>query len=232
MNNAFLLLLKLVPVKCRFIECIQLWASDWDDKHTLEPKTAKAVWHQGGLVLLSVLFIDIRPIALPWPNEGDVQEMEGMEAVALFLDAIRVFFAFAYTPRPSESAFRTQEKAAIAYRAFFAAWKQSLPPTAHFMCTHAVMFSKLDGTAYHTLQEGVEHANKIDRCVSRRTFGPNRIAATDHTGWTQIIDVHQQRRQLLHENPKLEARWCLPSPANATTNRTTDIDPMQDLAVE
>jgi hypothetical protein len=131
--------------------------------------------------------------------------MTTADAVGMLLDAIRCYHDFAYVPVPARSAFASLKLAAIAYQSVFAAFKKALAPTGHFMCTHAVEFAQIDGTAFHTLQEGTKHKNKIDISYSKHTIGPNHEYQTGRSGWQQLLERQVVLDRLLREHPELDS---------------------------
>jgi hypothetical protein len=131
-------------------------------------------------------------------------EMSTTQAVGLLLDAVRCYHDFVYTPTPAESAFVSLKQAAIVYQAVFALFRKPLAPTGHFMCTHAIEFAESDRTAFHTLQEGAEHKNKIDIGYSKHTIGPNEEYQTGRSGWEQLLERQVVFDRLLRDHPELE----------------------------
>lgn len=96
------------------------------------------------------------------------------------------------------------------------------------MCNHAIAFARQDTTAYITLQEGVEHANKIDKHTSKRTIGPISIAGTGTSGWQQILDAHQIRRRLFQKYPELSSNNDL-SHVNIVGNQVWEVRPVINI---
>jgi len=51
----------------------------------------------------------------------------------------------------------------------YAANKWELTPTIHFMTNEAIELAKMDGTTYFSLQESIEHQNKVDKRDIKKT---------------------------------------------------------------
>jgi len=162
LNNALFLLLDLAPAKGVFIAAVRVSAKQWDNKHALRPKDAKAFVRSRAYLPIPALFQVVHLPEFPWPDPPLKLQLTTVQIVDTFFDSIRCFHDFAYTCKPSPVAFRSIKQAAVVYLAMFAATQRALPPTAHFMCTHAISFAQLDGTAFHTRRSQPRLSNSRD----------------------------------------------------------------------
>lgn len=86
------------------------------------------------------------------------------------LVSLASYLYFAYTPSPTATFFNLLDAASKGLKFVFAQLPLRPTITFHFLTTHAVLFAKEDGTAYTTLQEGVEAKNKQTRKLAHNTF--------------------------------------------------------------
>jgi hypothetical protein len=228
LNNALLLLLDLAPVKGTFIAAVRVSAKQWDNKHALRPKDAKALIRSRAYLPIPAQFQAVRLPPLPWPDPPLELQLTTVQIVDTYFDAVRCFHDFAYTRKPSPAAFRSVKQAAVVYLAVFAATERALPPTSHFMCTHAIHFAELDGTAYHTLQEGTEHKNKLDIAAGKRTVGPNRVFQTGESGWQQLLNRHLVIDLLLQRYPELDEDNNAP-PSRLAVHQLQDVQAVRNV---
>ncbi len=208
LQNSLLLLYDHSPAKGALVSEIHRFATHWSYQSvSLRPKETKQAIRRLLLQNLSQIFDNTDSREIPWPVGPARVRMFTLSSralVTMLLDAVRCFHDFAYARTPAAGAFRSLTQAAIAYQAAFAAFKKPLTPTGHFMCTHAVQFAEIDRTAFHTLQEGAEHKNKVDIGHSKHTIGPNYEYHTSRSGWQQMLERQVIFDQLLQDHPELD----------------------------
>ena len=136
---------------------------------SLVAKNAKKLIRSGSMVELSKLFSNTDNQLLKWPLAPLEKQVTEAQMALLALDAVRVFHDFAYTKWPSTQAYEAIWEARNALLSVYAANKWELTPTIHFMTNEAIELAKMDGTAYFSLQESIEHQNKVDKRDIKKT---------------------------------------------------------------
>jgi hypothetical protein len=186
------------PIRTAVKQCIQQCKPKWKPKSAIVPKEMKLFYAKH----LDVSFIGLfqtfkHPVQLQWPGYVDGYTLTFNQMVDMFIDAIRVYKEFAYTPWPTSMDVMVLEQARSVVLSIYAAHQWTPEITTHYMTSHAIEFVKLDGTAYFTLQEGVEHANYVDKQDIECTFKGTSIATTGRNRWQQLLDHQQLQHHLI-----------------------------------
>jgi len=118
---------------------------------------------------------------LTWPCTPHSFVRSTSAIVTILLDSVCVYKDFAYTPLPTPEDFHSIHVARDCILSIHAHFKWRLAPTTHYMTNHAILEAEEDGTAYNTLQEGVEHKNQDDKHEARVTVkGSDKPAPHEH----------------------------------------------------
>jgi hypothetical protein len=132
----------------------------------------------------------------PFPTPSRTQMYTPCLGLALGLDAIRYYNDYAYKPRPTVEETQQLHEARTRVLSLYAGNKWPLTPTLHFMTNEAIILAEQDGTAYNTLQEGVEHENYFDKVLSRNTLRSSEHVYTGINTWQQVLDNQQLIRHI------------------------------------
>lgn len=167
----------------------------WDNTTYLRPVEMKEFFHKELHKELADLYPSIQYHTIPW--EGNVSKVDKtfQEIAILLLDSVRVYYKFAYSAWPSDEDFLSLLIARRGVLAVHAAFKWDLKPTVHYMTNHAIIWAQQDKTAYHTLQEGVEHKHQVDAKDSQTTYKAT-SSQTTKRAWEQILEKQELRRVL------------------------------------
>jgi hypothetical protein len=101
--------------------------------------------------------------------------------------------------------FRTLWHARQVFLGFFAGQELPLTPVLHCMTNEAVRFAWEDGTAYHTLQEAIEHANAVDKSDAKHTTHRAPAAGSGVTSWEQLLSNQLLRRHFAEQRAQPQA---------------------------
>jgi hypothetical protein len=136
----------------------------------------KEFFAHGITAKLILLFQDTQLHHLAWPESPHTFIHSTPAVIEMLLDSVCVYWQFAYTPKPIIEDFHSLHVARDCILTVHALYKWHLAPTIHYMTNHAIIDAEIDGTAYTTLQEGVEHYNKEDKQESCVTLKGSHIA--------------------------------------------------------
>jgi hypothetical protein len=217
LTNTLSRLYTLLPAKQQQERFAQLLAialeRPWSTDTSLDMKRTKRFFEDRSLIgKLSDTFVDV-DLAVPlWPSTVSdsatastapratsahrTVQLTSVAAVRLVLSCVKVYQEFAYTRWPSSEAFRQLWKARTAYLGFFAANDFTLTPSTHYMLNHAIEWAIIDRTAYYTVNEGIEVANKVDKQEARRTSHGELLHTSCLVAWVQLLEHEQLQRAL------------------------------------
>lgn len=137
------------------------------------------------------------------------------QAVCMLLESTQTFYHFAYKEVPTFTDFQNLLVARDCILSCHASWGWWMAPTTHYLTTHTITEAEADKTAYITLQEGVEHENRVDKGIFRVTFASNTPTKTSESCWQYIVNQHQLRLLLLQSGYS--------TPTNYLTSYSTPI---------
>ena len=139
--------------------------------------------------------------SLRWPYPPYSFVLTTSQVVKMLFDSITTFYNFAYTHLPSKSDFqcvRVARNCTLSIYHHFH-WKQQ--PTLHYMLSHGILDAETDGTAYNTLQEGVEHINSQDKRANKHTFHlPNPSLHHPESSMQYILNQYKLRLYFIKHN--------------------------------
>eukprot|EP01112_Ceratiomyxa_fruticulosa_P001819 TRINITY_DN1198_c0_g2_i13.p1 TRINITY_DN1198_c0_g2~~TRINITY_DN1198_c0_g2_i13.p1 ORF type:complete len:157 (-),score=32.88 TRINITY_DN1198_c0_g2_i13:260-730(-) len=113
------------------------------------------------------------------------------QVVFLLFDCLRFYRDFAYTPYPLKEDFDNLQHVRNTLLSIYNYFEWPLTPTTHFMTNEAIFFAIIDGTAYNTVQEGVEHKNFDDKVESRTIYTSNLPQYQIKTPWMNILSKQE-----------------------------------------
>ncbi len=175
LSNCLIGLYKLLPshspLCSKFSSIIYRVNSSWTPTKSLFPKQMKLFYGLNLYHEIASLFKSIPTTSLfIWPTTPHTFPLSLFEAVTMLLDSCHNFFKFAYTQLPSSVNFDIICVSRNCVLTCHHQWNWLQAPTTHYATTHAIEDAKIDGTAYITLQEGVEAANHDDKEEFRIAF--------------------------------------------------------------
>jgi hypothetical protein len=183
----------------------------------LVAKNAKKMIRTGIAAEVSKLYSNTDKRTLTWPVAPKEWQVTEQQAALAVLDAIRVFHDFAYTKWPSAQAYEALWEARNGLLSVYAANKWQLTPTIHFMTNEAIDLAKMDGTAYFSLQESIEHQNKVDKRDVKKTKPSPETQKAGKSSWQQMLDLQQLRRSVTAKRQLVESSS---SPPNSSTSKS------------
>jgi hypothetical protein len=188
----------LLPAKSssrhQFHQTLFMILHNWKPTKALIPKQMKQFFHLKLHHTIPQAFSQHDLHHLPWLMEPHTFIRSTSNTIAMLLDSVRTYFEFAYMPLPSSQDFKLLNIARNCILSVHACFGWRLAPTTHYMTNHAIKDAERDGTAYHTLQEGVEHGNQEDKHEARVTFKGSYYGEMNETAWEHMLN--QQRLKL------------------------------------
>lgn len=167
---------------------------NWYPTKPLIPHQMKLFFSKNISSLLIPLYSTRDTNPFPWPYSPYSLLLSTSDAITMLLDSITTFFHFAYTISPLPNDFKCLRVARNAILSCYAFWNWRISPTSHYLYNHAIIDAETDGSAYHTLQEGVEHANSLDKRTYRNAFKlPHPILKHKETSSLYILNQYQLR---------------------------------------
>jgi len=130
-------------------------------------------------------------------QQEQVEVVKAERLAARLLDACRTYYRFAYTEAPAAGDYASLEAARDAMLAVMHALNRPLTATTHYMTNHFVEFARLDGSAYHTLQEGAESHHQDDRRSARTIFMTPLDRLNSREPMQQLLEQQELQRILL-----------------------------------
>lgn len=129
-----------------------------------------------------------------WPSSPSRTQlrMSSNVAVQAFLNSLRVFLDFAYTPWPTKKDFLALWAARTCIIGFNLANGFHTRPSVHFLFSHGIELAAIDRTAALTVQEAIEHKNSVDRLTLKHTSAAHRATSI----WQQLLDREELCRAL------------------------------------
>jgi hypothetical protein len=171
--------------------------NDWGSEGKLQCVEMKKFFKMNLHHELARIFAD-KPVTLRVrQTNGLIQDLSAFEAITTLMDALEVYYVVCYTQRPSTEDFSALHYACNHLRAFWAALEAPQTPTFHYMTTHLLEFGKIDGTFYHTLQEGAEHHHQNDRESGQNVFTSHGANGMRLNFMQQLLLTQELRRVLL-----------------------------------
>ncbi len=170
----------------------------WKRGKRFSPKSTKFFWakevDRSIVDLLSKFSVNRYSFKLP---DGSFTSYSTRALLDLVFSSLRCYYKFAYLKRPSPSQFHSLLLARQSLCMVLAHFRCPLAPTLFYALNHAVEFAVLDGTAYFTLQEGVEHANRDLKRSAEITLGPAMDnLQTGENCYQELLRIDSLRRTL------------------------------------
>lgn len=176
LSNTLRLLYSTFPPYSRkkqpFKDLIQQVYSGWSEEHySLFPSSMKLFFQNHDKTKeVAALFHDLDDEIVCFRESHRTLPLTMSETVETLLDCIRVFKEVAYTQFPTLNDLKSLDIARNTFLKIYSLQKWNLEVTTHFMMNHAMEFLQDDLTAYHTLQESMEHHNEVIHQQGRNVF--------------------------------------------------------------
>ena len=194
LSNTCKLLYQLFPdysrMKSQFIEVMEEVSYGWTLEHySLFPSSMKMFFQKNIHEKLAKLFESSQLVA--FQESKFLPSLTNQETVETLLDCIRVFKDFAYRPFPLRTDFKTLDVARNTFLKIYALNKWRLEVTTHFLLNHGLEFLQEDLSAYHTLQESIEHHNQVVKKHAENVFKNGKPNAF---GYNRNLNLYQRLR--------------------------------------
>lgn len=191
----------LLPLRSQahnnFEGMMQTVSKHWQPTKALICKQMNDFFAQQLHIKLPLLFITAQhTYILTWPRTPTRFHLQTSQVVEMLLDSIHIYKQFAYTPTPNKHNFATLRVARdciVSCHVLFA-WR--IMPTTHHLTNHAITDAEYDGTAYITLQEGVENNNQEVHKAGRVAFKGPYTACNHKSPYEYILDQEQIKLKL------------------------------------
>lgn len=171
--------------------------NDWGGEGILQCVEMKNFFKKNLHYELAQIFAD-KPVVLRVKQfDGSTRDLSAFTAITMLVDALEVYYVVCYTQHPSAEDFIALRMARNHLRAFWAALEAPQTPTFHYLTTHLLEFGQLDGSFYHTLQEGAEHHHQNDRESGQNVFTSHGANGTRLNFMQQLLLTQELRRVLL-----------------------------------
>lgn len=173
-------------------------------KHSLAPIEMKFFFQHKLHELLAPLFTNNQhPHSLPW-NGPYIFSITTQQMIFTLLDSIRVYYHFGYTLFPNPQNFDMLLLARNTIVSVHAYNEWQLEPSLHWMLNEGIEYAKEDGTAFHTLQEGVEHSHVDDKKARFGTMKTMLETEQGYSCWQQILNTQHLQKILAMKNKAQE----------------------------
>lgn len=177
------------PLRTELVQIIKQVCGKYKIGKTLEPVQSKAFFKREIYKEVIELFSRYRvSYTIPWPGQPRKLVVTAEHVMGLLFDSQRVYYNFAYTEWPTQTDFNTLNSARIGLLAVYAGMQWRMKPTMHFSTNEAIEFAKLDGTMYHTLNEGAEHHHHTLKELARNSMQNISIAQTTTSSFQQVLN--------------------------------------------
>ncbi len=176
--------------KSRFLELMKSVYSGWsEENYSLFPSSMKLFFEKRIGVELSECFNTSNMV--PFQEAKYLETLTPEKTVETLLDCIRVFKEFAYKPFPLRVDFKCLDIARNTFLKIYALNRWRLEVTTHFILNHGLEFVSEDLTAFHTLNEAIEHHNEVIKKHSHNVFLNGRYNCY---GYNRTINLYQRLR--------------------------------------
>lgn len=186
------------PARTAFHTLIHRVCAHWHPTKALIPKQMKEFFQYQLHSSIPSIFDTQHLHHLHWPCTPHTFVRSTSAIVAMALDSVQVYKDFAYTPKPTPEDFHSIHVARDCILSIHSHFKWRLAPTTHYLTNHAILEAEEDGTAYNTLQEGVEHKNQEDLHEAHVTMKGTYIYATHESSWEHMLNQQTLRSTLTY----------------------------------
>lgn len=178
---------------------IQSICPKWYPTKPLLPKEMKAFFsHKTYLQLVPLFKPHERLHTLLWPTTPHSFHLTTSQAVHMLFDSYDTYYNFGYTVAPVPVDFHNIHAARNGILSCYHSWEVQLQPTTHYLTCHTILDAEKDGTTYFTIQEGVEHLNKMDKESYHHSFFGTKETTHHESSWQYLINQEQLRLYFTH----------------------------------